>query len=76
MALDESKHFTLLTARLAATSPTTPYGSMPVHAALWDSARSTAHSLRARLAIIHLVHEARLHDFDAQVTRRARRPSL
>ncbi|KAK0242808.1 hypothetical protein EDD85DRAFT_933324 [Armillaria nabsnona] len=59
MALDESKHFTLLTSRLAATSPTTPYGSLPVHAALWESATITANSFRARLAIIHLVHEAR-----------------
>jgi len=59
MALDESKHFTLLTARLAALSPSTPYGSLPVHAALWDSARATFFSLRSRLAIIHLVHEAR-----------------
>lgn len=59
MALDESKHFTLLTSRLAAMSPSTPYGSLPVHAALWESARVTFNSLRARLAIIHLVHEAR-----------------
>lgn len=59
MALDESKHFTLLTSRLAALSPSTPYGSLPVHAALWESARVTFSSLRARLAIIHLVHEAR-----------------
>ncbi|KAK0491059.1 hypothetical protein IW261DRAFT_1435439 [Armillaria novae-zelandiae] len=59
MALDESKHFTLLTSRLASTSPTTPYGSLPVHAALWESATITANSFRARLAIIHLVHEAR-----------------
>lgn len=59
VALDEAKHFTLLTARLASISPTTPYGSMPVHAGLWASARTTSTSLRARLAIIHLVHEAR-----------------
>ncbi|KAK0230742.1 hypothetical protein IW262DRAFT_1524083 [Armillaria fumosa] len=59
MALDESKHFTLLTSRLASTSPTIPYGSLPVHAALWESATITANSFRARLAIIHLVHEAR-----------------
>ena len=56
MALDESKHFSLLTARLAALSPSTPYGSLPVHAGLWESARVTFASLRARLAIIHLVH--------------------
>ncbi|KIP09319.1 hypothetical protein PHLGIDRAFT_86770 [Phlebiopsis gigantea 11061_1 CR5-6] len=59
MALDESKHFTLLTSRLASMSPPTPYGSLPVHAALWESARVTFPSLRSRLAIIHLVHEAR-----------------
>lgn len=59
MALDEAKHFTLLCARLAATSPATPYGTLPVHAALWESATLTSSSLRARLAIIHLVHEAR-----------------
>lgn len=32
---------------------------MPVHASLWESATITSHSLRSRLAIIHLVHEAR-----------------
>ncbi|RXW19135.1 hypothetical protein EST38_g6715 [Candolleomyces aberdarensis] len=59
MALDESKHFTLLTSRLSALSPSTPYGSMPVHAGLWESATVTSLSLLSRLAIIHLVHEAR-----------------
>lgn len=57
VALDESKHFTLLLSRLTALS--TPYGSLPIHAALWESATRTSHSLRARLAIVHLVHEAR-----------------
>ncbi|KAB5591039.1 hypothetical protein CTheo_5534 [Ceratobasidium theobromae] len=37
----------------------TYYGSQAVHAGLWDSATRTAHSLCARLCIIHLVHEAR-----------------
>jgi len=32
---------------------------MPVHAGLWESATVTSTSLQARLAIIHLVHEAR-----------------
>lgn len=59
MALDESKHFSLLTSRLSALSPSTPYGSMPVHAGLWESATVTSQSLISRLAIIHLVHEAR-----------------
>jgi uncharacterized ferritin-like protein (DUF455 family) len=57
VALDESKHFSLLTGRLRDLG--TVYGSLPVHASLWQSASDTAHSLRARLAIIHLVHEAR-----------------
>ncbi len=73
MALDESKHFTLLTARLAALSPSTPYGSLPVHAALWESASVTSLSLRSRLAIIHLVHEARGLDVNPGTIERFRR---
>ncbi|THH32753.1 hypothetical protein EUX98_g1454 [Antrodiella citrinella] len=73
VALDESKHFSLLTARLSTISPSTPYGSMPVHASLWDSARTTFPSLRARLAIIHLVHEARGLDVNPGTIDRFRR---
>ncbi|KAF7290702.1 DUF455-domain-containing protein [Mycena indigotica] len=73
MALDESKHFSLLTSRLSATSPTTPYGTMPVHASLWESATITSHSLRSRLAIIHLVHEARGLDVNPGTIERFRR---
>ncbi|KAF8579145.1 DUF455-domain-containing protein [Ramaria rubella] len=57
VALDESKHFSLLSARLVSLSSF--YGSHPIHAALWESATATSASLAARLAIIHLVHEAR-----------------
>ncbi len=73
MALDESKHFSLLTARLAALSPSTPYGSLPVHAGLWESAQVTFPSLRARLAIIHLVHEARGLDVNPGTIEKFRR---
>ncbi|KAJ7485070.1 hypothetical protein B0H11DRAFT_2018030 [Mycena galericulata] len=73
MALDESKHFSLLTSRLSATSPATPYGTMPVHASLWESATITSHSLRSRLAIIHLVHEARGLDVNPGTIERFRR---
>ncbi|KIY44648.1 DUF455-domain-containing protein [Fistulina hepatica ATCC 64428] len=73
MALDESKHFTLLTLRLSAISPTTPYGSFPVHAGLWESATITAKSLRSRLAIIHLVHEARGLDVNPVTIERFRK---
>ncbi|KIM44247.1 hypothetical protein M413DRAFT_377826 [Hebeloma cylindrosporum] len=73
MALDESKHFSLLTSRLAAISPSTPYGSMPVHASLWESATVTSKSLRSRLAIIHLVHEARGLDVNPATIERFRK---
>ncbi|KAL5501227.1 hypothetical protein ACEPAH_9614 [Sanghuangporus vaninii] len=64
IALDEAKHFSLLLSRLAALD--TAYGSLPIHAALWSSATETAHSLRSRLAIVHLVHEARGLDVNPQ----------
>ncbi|PCH34824.1 DUF455-domain-containing protein [Wolfiporia cocos MD-104 SS10] len=73
MALDESKHFSLLVSRLAALSPSTPYGSLPVHASLWESAQATFGSLRARLAIIHLVHEARGLDVNPGTIEKFRR---
>ena len=63
----------LLTSRLAAISPSTPYGSMPVHASLWESATVTSHSLRSRLAIIHLVHEARGLDVNPATIERFRK---
>lgn len=63
----------LLTSRLAAISPSTPYGSLPIQSALWESAITTSDSLRARLAIIHLVHEARGLDINPASTDRFRR---
>lgn len=71
VALDESKHFSLLCARLRALGA--EYGVLPVHAALWESARVTADSLRARLAIIHLVHEARGLDVNPGTIEKFRR---
>ncbi|KAF5385697.1 hypothetical protein D9757_005520 [Collybiopsis confluens] len=71
MALDESKHFSLLRARLASLS--TPYGSLPVHASLWDSATLTSKSLLSRLAIIHLVHEARGLDVNPKTMEKFRK---
>ena len=73
VALDESKHFTLLTKRLAEISPSTPYGSLAVRAGLWESAQVTFHSLRSRLAIIHLVHEARGLDVNPATIEKFRR---
>ncbi|SAM84887.1 uncharacterized protein UBRO_05922 [Ustilago bromivora] len=57
VAEDEAKHFSLLRKRLEEMG--SYFGALPVHHGLWDSAMETAHSLTARLSIIHLVHEAR-----------------
>lgn len=57
VAEDEAKHFSLLSKRLQEMG--SYFGALPVHHGLWDSAMETAHSLTARLSIIHLVHEAR-----------------
>ncbi|KAJ9048960.1 hypothetical protein DSO57_1029435 [Entomophthora muscae] len=57
MALDEAKHFNWLTKRLADLN--SKFGDLPIHAGIWDSASGTKHSLPARMAIVHMVHEAR-----------------
>lgn len=57
MAEDEAKHFSLLKTRLEELG--SYYGAHTVHAGLWESALDTQDDLLARLAIIHLVHEAR-----------------
>jgi len=57
VAMDEAKHFTLLNNRLKGLNSF--FGAYPVHNSLWDSATQTAHSLLARLAIVHMIHEAR-----------------
>ncbi|KAL7417253.1 hypothetical protein BDY24DRAFT_412002 [Mrakia frigida] len=57
VAEDEAKHFSLLVDLLHKRG--IKYGDHAVHAGLWDSARDTNHSLRSRLCIIHMVHEAR-----------------
>lgn len=46
---------------------------MPVHASLWESATVTSHSFRSRLAIIHLVHEARGLDVNPATIERFRK---
>jgi uncharacterized ferritin-like protein (DUF455 family) len=57
VAEDECRHYELLRRRLEEMG--SHYGAFPGHEALWDSATATAHSLPARLAIEHAVHEAR-----------------
>ncbi|EJT50762.1 hypothetical protein A1Q1_08110 [Trichosporon asahii var. asahii CBS 2479] len=57
VAEDEAKHFSLLNKRLREMG--SYFGSQTVHAGLWKSAMETADSLLSRIAIIHLVAEAR-----------------
>nr|ODN94039.1 hypothetical protein L203_00213 [Cryptococcus depauperatus CBS 7841] len=57
VAEDEAKHYTLLARRLVEMG--SYFGAHTVHAGLWESATQTANSLSARIAIIHLVAEAR-----------------
>ncbi|KAL5217265.1 hypothetical protein ABZP36_017949 [Zizania latifolia] len=57
VAQDEGRHFTVLSARLRELG--SQYGALPAHDGLWDSAMRTSHSLLARLAVEHCVHEAR-----------------
>lgn len=57
IAGEEAKHFSFLLNRL--TSLGSFYGALPIHGSLWDSAKETRDSLLCRLAIVHMVHEAR-----------------
>mmetsp|Transcript_42514 Transcript_42514/g.92430 ORF Transcript_42514/g.92430 Transcript_42514/m.92430 type:complete len:229 (+) Transcript_42514:3-689(+) len=57
VADDEAKHFELLNSRLKELGSS--YGELPGHQMLWEAATMTSHSLRCRLAIVHMVHEAR-----------------
>ncbi|GAA6012423.1 hypothetical protein JCM11491_004328 [Sporobolomyces phaffii] len=70
IAEDEAKHFSLLEKRLDEMG--CKYGDLAVHGALWESAMETSHSLFSRLAIIHLVHEARGLDSNPMQIKRCR----
>lgn len=54
---DEARHFNLLNGII--TKRGCPYGTLPVHAGMWDAARKTSDSILARLAIAPMVLEAR-----------------
>ncbi|XP_067942082.1 uncharacterized protein HI_0077-like isoform X2 [Watersipora subatra] len=72
VAVDETKHFKLLSDRLNQLG--SHFGALPVHNGLWESAEATNESLLARLAVVHMVHEARgldvqptqIHKFERQ----------
>ncbi|KAM9312711.1 putative protein-like [Gastrophryne carolinensis] len=68
VAGDEAKHYCLLAERL--TELGSSFGDLPVHNGLWQSASDTAHDLLGRLAIVHMVHEARGLDVHPQTLQR------
>ncbi|MEX6507930.1 ferritin-like domain-containing protein [Jiella sp. M17.18] len=57
VALEEAKHFRLLSRRLDALG--SRYGALPAHDGLWQAVEETAHDLGARLAVVPLILEAR-----------------
>ncbi|MEZ5872245.1 MAG: ferritin-like domain-containing protein [Nitratireductor sp.] len=57
VAFEEAKHFSLLRKRL--NDLDADYGDLPAHDGLWEAASLTASDLRARLALVPLVLEAR-----------------
>lgn len=57
VACDEAKHFDLLEVRLKELNSF--FGALPVHNGLWESATVTKENFLSRLAIVHMVHEAR-----------------
>uniref|UniRef100_H3BB04 Si:ch73-314g15.3 n=1 Tax=Latimeria chalumnae TaxID=7897 RepID=H3BB04_LATCH len=63
-----ARHYRLLEKRL--TELGSFFGALPVHNGLWQSATDTSHDLLARLAIVHMVHEARGLDVHPQTLAR------
>ncbi|MBH0239221.1 ferritin-like domain-containing protein [Methylobrevis albus] len=57
VGLEEAKHFSMLAERLRELGAA--YGDLPAHDGLWQAAEATGFDLRARLAVIPLVLEAR-----------------
>ncbi|KAF0693716.1 Aste57867_15356 [Aphanomyces stellatus] len=57
IANEEAGHYLSWAARLRDFDSF--YGALPGHDGLWDSAAETSTDLLARLALVHLVHEAR-----------------
>ncbi|NVE95255.1 ferritin-like domain-containing protein [Altererythrobacter lutimaris] len=57
VAADEAMHFALLARKLESLGSF--YGALPAHAGLWEAAYETRHDVRARLAIVPMVLEAR-----------------
>lgn len=70
VAVDETRHFRLLTVRLAELGHV--YGDFPAHNGLWDMAECTAHDPQARMALVPRVLEARGLDVTPAMIERLR----
>ncbi len=70
VAADEAMHFALIERHLATMGA--HYGVLPAHSGLWDAARSTAHDVAARLAVVPMVLEARGLDVTPATLERVR----
>ena len=57
VAADEAMHFALLARKLNGLG--SHYGALPAHGGLWQAAYETRHDVKARLAIVPMVLEAR-----------------
>lgn len=68
---DEARHFLMLSDRLAALGAA--YGDLPAHDGLWQAAVETAHDIKARLAIVPLILEARGLDVTPAMIERFRK---
>ena len=65
VAGEEASHFLRWHNRLVELGA--KYGDFPAHGSLWESAEKTSHSLAARLAVVHCVHEGRGLDVAASL---------
>lgn len=70
VGLEEARHFSLLERRLGELG--SAYGALPAHDGLWQAAQDTGHCLRARLAVVPLVLEARGLDVTPPMIEKAR----
>ncbi|CEG35254.1 si:ch73-protein [Plasmopara halstedii] len=68
IANEEAEHFTRWAHRL--TELGSFYGDYPAHKGFWDAAFDTRDNILARLAVVHLVHEARGLDVFPNAVRR------
>lgn len=70
VAADEAMHFALLARKLEALG--SHYGALPAHGGLWQAAEATRGDVRARLAVVPMVLEARGLDVTPATLERVR----